>query len=415
MSGRALIIGCGVAGPAVALFLRRAGWEPVIYEAVAQPEEYHGLFLNLATNGLEVLASLGLRDRLLAGAHRCPHMVMWSGRGKRLGRVPNGPAGQPERGSVVVRRVELHRALREEALRQDIPIEFGARLDGVADAERGVQARFADGRRAEGDLLVGADGINSPTRGVIDPGAPRPAYTGLVGLGGYARAEGLQATPDTQHFVFGRRSFFGYLVREDGEAWWFANVTRPEPARGGARAITGEQWLELLRELHAEDPAPVPQILAGNRSELRAHPVYDLLHVPRWSRGRIVAVGDAVHGTSPSVGQGASLALEDAIVLAKCLRDLPGHHDAFTAYQRLRQPRAERMVAYAQQINKHKRISTSPLAVRMRDAVVPLFLRKAASDTTNRWIYDYRIDWTTWTNPPGPPHRSRQATDRRTP
>ena len=109
----------------------------------------------------------------------------------------------------------------------------------------------------------------------------------------------------------------------------------------------------------------------------------------------MVAVGDAVHGTSPSVGQGASLALEDAIGLAKCLRDLPDHHDAFAAYQRLRQPCAERMVAYAKEINKHKRISTSPLAVRKRDAVVPLFLRKAASDTTNRWLYDYRIDWNT--------------------
>jgi 2-polyprenyl-6-methoxyphenol hydroxylase-like FAD-dependent oxidoreductase len=395
MSHRALIVGCGVAGPAIGLFLRRAGWKPVIYEAAAQPDDYHGLFLNLATNGLEVLQSLGLRDGLLAGAHRCPDMVMWSGRGKRLGQVPNGPAGQPDRGSIVVRRAGLHRALREEALRQKIPIEFGARLETVADAERAVEARFADGRRAEGDLLIGADGINSPTRGAIDPCAPRPGYTGLVGLGGYARVEGLQPTPDTQHFVFGRRSFFGYLVRDDGDVYWFANVTHPEPARGSARATTSEQWLELLRELHADDPVPVPEILAGNRSELRAYPIYDLVHVPSWSRGRIVAAGDAVHGTSPSVGQGASLALEDAIVLAKCLRDLPGHRDAFAAYQRLRQPRAERMVGYAQQINKRKRISTNPLAVRMRDAVVPLFLRKAASDTTNRWIYDYRIDWNT--------------------
>jgi hypothetical protein len=63
--------------------------------------------------------------------------------------VPNGPAGQPERGSVVVRRVELHDGLREEALRQRIPIEFGARLDEVVEGERGVEARFADGRRAE--------------------------------------------------------------------------------------------------------------------------------------------------------------------------------------------------------------------------------------------------------------------------
>ena len=101
MSRTALIVGCGVAGPAVALFLRRAGWEPLIFEAAAHPDDYAGLFLNVATNGLHVLASLGLREALLADAHRCPNMVMWSGRGKRLGQVPNGPAGQPQRGSVV--------------------------------------------------------------------------------------------------------------------------------------------------------------------------------------------------------------------------------------------------------------------------------------------------------------------------
>jgi 2-polyprenyl-6-methoxyphenol hydroxylase-like FAD-dependent oxidoreductase len=150
-----------------------------------------------------------------------------------------------------------------------------------------------------------------------------------------------------------------------------------------------------LRELHADDPPPVPQILAGNVGELHGYPIYDLVRVPHWHRGRVVAVGDAVHGTSPSIGQGASLALEDAIVLAKCLREQSGTEEAFTTYQRLRQPRAERMVAYAQEINKHKRISRNPVAVRLRDALVPLFLRKAASDTTNRWIYDYRVDWET--------------------
>lgn len=393
MTRRAVIIGCGVAGPAVALFLRRIGWEPVIYERMAEPDDFGGLFLNVATNGLAVLECLDLGEELLADAYRCPEMVMWSGRGKRLGHVPNGPAGQPERGSVVVRRADLHRALRTEALRHGIPIHFAATLEEIADDGDRVRARFQDGRTAEGEILIGSDGINSLTRTSIDPQAPSPAYTGMIGFGGYARADGVVPTPGAQHFVFGRRSFFGYLVRADGEIYWFANVTRPEPARRSARAIASDEWLEFLRELHADDPPPVPQILAGNLQELRAYPIYDLAHVPRWSRGRVVAVGDAVHGTSPSVGQGVSLALEDAIVLAKCVRDAADPGQAFATYQRLRQPRAERMVAYAQEVNKHKRISRNPLAVRLRDALVPIFLRKAASDTTNRWVYDYRVDW----------------------
>ena len=82
-----------------------------------------------------------------------------------------------------------------------------------------------------------------------------------------------------------------------------------------------------------------------------------------------------------------------AMVLARCLRDAADYREAFAVCQRLRQPRAERMVSYAQEVNKYKRISTNPIAVWLRDALVPLFLRKAASDTTNRWIYDYQIDW----------------------
>src|SRR5687768_13286263 len=106
---RALVIGSGVAGPAVALFLRRAGWEVEIFEAAQAPDAYAGLFLNVATNGLAVLEQLGLRDRLVAEGHHSPDLVMWSSTGKQLGTVPNGPAREPERGSVVVRRGILHR------------------------------------------------------------------------------------------------------------------------------------------------------------------------------------------------------------------------------------------------------------------------------------------------------------------
>src|SRR3982074_1632531 len=95
MPKRVVIAGCGVAGPALALFLQRIGWQPVICEAAAEPDDHGGLFLNVATNGLAVLDDLGLSERVLADAHACPHMVMWSGRGKRLGKVPNAPAGAP--------------------------------------------------------------------------------------------------------------------------------------------------------------------------------------------------------------------------------------------------------------------------------------------------------------------------------
>lgn len=390
---RALIAGSGVAGPATALFLQRAGWDVELFEAAAEPDPDMGLFLNVATNGLAVLAQLGLRERIIAEGHRSPHLVMWSSTGKRLGTVPNGPAREPERGSVVVRRGILHRVLREAARDAGIPVTFGSRLVRIEQTDAAVRAILADGRTIDGDVLVGADGVGSPTRRHIDPDAPSPAYSGLVGLGGVARVPGLAPTPEAQHMVFGRRSFFGYLVRDDGDVYWFANVTHPAVDRAALRAMTGDQWLAILRELHADDPYPVPQILRHAAGELVGYPIDDLVHVPHWSRGRVVAVGDAVHATSPSAGQGASLALEDAITLARCLRDAPDHASAFAEYQRLRQPRVEAVVGYARAINAQKRVTRSRLGIALRDAMLPMFLRKAADDTRNDWLYNHEIAW----------------------
>ena len=388
---RALVIGGGVAGPASAMFLAADGWDVEIFEAAAKPDDYAGAFLNVATNGLTVLDALGLREDLLGDAHPAPHMIMWSSTGKQLGSVPNGPAGDPARGSAVVRRGWLHRVLREGAENRGIPIRFGARLTDITAEPDLVHATFADGRKASADILIGCDGIGSPTRTHIDAQAPNPQYSGLVGLGGFARVAGLSPTPATQHFVFGRRSFFGYLVRADGTVYWFANITAPEPSRGSLRDVSATEWLDRLRDLHQDDPYPVPQILDGHDGDLGAYPIYDLSGVPHWSRGRVVAVGDAVHATSPSAGQGASLALEDAQTLAICLHEEADHEAAFASYQAVRQPRADKVVDYARKINSQKRVSKSRVAVAIRDAMLPLFLRRAANDRSNDWLYNYRV------------------------
>ncbi|HEX5731132.1 FAD-dependent monooxygenase [Microbacterium sp.] len=390
---KALVIGAGVAGPAAALFLGRAGWDVEVFEADSAPDPYEGLFLNVATNGLAILEQLGLRERLVSDAHRASRMVLRSGTGRVLGSVPNGPAGDPQRGSVVVRRGWLHAVLREGAAAAGVPLRSGARLVSIDQTATSMRATFADGRAAEGDILIGADGIGSPTRRWIDPSAPEPRYSGLVGTGGCARVPGLEPTRDAQHFIFGARSFFGYLVRDDGRVYWFANMTAPQPERGSLQRITGAEWLARLRDLHSDDSFPVPQILENAHGEIGAYPIFDLAGVRSWSRGRAVAIGDAVHATSPSSGQGASLALEDAITLAMCLRDLPDHASAFAEYQRVRRPRAEAVVRYARAIDSRKRVTKSRLGIAIRDWMMPRFLRSAADDTRNDWLYNHEIAW----------------------
>jgi 2-polyprenyl-6-methoxyphenol hydroxylase-like FAD-dependent oxidoreductase len=378
---KALVVGGGVAGPAVATLLTRDGWEAPVFEARSEPDPFAGLFLNVAANGRRVLATLESEKRLLSDAHPAPRMVMWSGRGKQLGTVPNGPAERPEDGGVVVRRSWLHEVIRDGAEQAGVKLTFGRRLEEVRQHADGVAVRFSDGTEEEGDILIGADGLGSAVRRYVAPDAV-PTFTGLLGTGGFARVPGLEPTPGFQHFVFGARSFFGYLVRDDGTVYWFANLTADTPDQAPSDA-----WLKRLRELHSDDPVPVPQILAATPGPITVYPIFRLPRVQPWWRDRAVLLGDAVHATSPSAGQGASMALEDAAVLANTLRA----GGSFQQYEDARRERVEALVAYAAGIDKQKRVSRSRFAVMMRDLMLPMFLRKAARDHSTDWIFDYDV------------------------
>ncbi len=391
---KALIAGGGIGGPVAAMALQRAGIEAVVYEAYDAPSDYAGLFLNTASNGLDVLRTLDIDVPGRADGFPIPRMVMWSGTGKRLGEVANGVRLPDGTVSVVVKRSLLQRVLREEAQSRGIGIEYGKRLVSYEVAGHGgVIARFEDGTEAVGDLLVGADGIHSRVRRVMDPKAPRPRYTGLLSLGGYAKGPRIPPTPDTQHFVFGKKAFFGYLVRESGEIWWFANDAHPdEPSRKELSGVSSVEWKRRLLDLFSGDIDLIGEIVESTQGEIGAYPVHDIPTAPIWHKGPAVLVGDAVHATSPNSGQGASMAVEDALVLAKCLRDIPDIERAFAAYERLRRERVEKVVAYSRRIGQSKAIS-NPVARWVRDQIMPFALKRFANSESHAWLYTYHVDW----------------------
>jgi len=391
---KALIIGGGIGGPVAAMALQRAGVEATVYEAYDTPADYAGLFLNTASNGLDVLHTLGIDVPARADGFPIPRMAMWSGTGKRLGEVANGIRLPDGTVSVTVKRGLLQRVLREEAQSRGIGIEYGKRLVSYEITENGgVIARFEDGTEAVGDLLIGADGIHSRVRRVMDPEAPCPSYTGLLSLGGYANGLSIPPTPETQHFVFGKKAFFGYLVRESGEIWWFVNAARPEePSRKELAHVSSAEWKRRLLDLFAGDIDLIGEIIESAQGEIGAYPVHDIPTAPTWHKGPVVLIGDAVHATSPNSGQGASMALEDAIVLAKCLRDIPNTEQAFAAYERLRRERVEKVVAYSRRIGQSKAIS-NPVARWLRDQIMPFALKHFANADSHAWLYTYHVEW----------------------
>jgi FAD-dependent urate hydroxylase len=387
----ATIIGGGIGGPVAAIALRRAGVEAAVYEARPGSTREVGLFLNVASNGLDVLRTLGV-DVGAAGGWDMPRLVLWSGTGKRLGEVANGVTLPDGTVSQCVKRDELRRVLSEEAAARGIPIHHERRLVEVHDRSGHVVAEFEDGSTATGDVLVGADGIRSRCRELLDPAARAPSFTGLLSIGGFSRVAELAPTPRAQHFVFGRRGFFGYLVRDDGWTWWFANVAAvTEPDRDALGAMTTADWLARLRDTFADDLPLIGRVLAGTVGEVGVYPIHDVRSVSTWRRGRVTLIGDAAHATSPNAGQGASMAMEDAIVLAQCIRDIDDVSSALRTFETLRRSRTERVVAYSRRLGGTK--TAGPIARRLRDVLMPMALKRLASPERMRWLYDHHVDW----------------------
>jgi FAD-dependent urate hydroxylase len=388
----ALIIGGGIAGPAAAMALQKAGIDPVIYEARPGGAEGAGAFLTLAPNGANALHAIDADTPALAAGFPTSAIVLRSGTGKYLGSGPSGlPGGMP---SQTLKRADLYQALHEEAARRGVPIEHGKRLVRAMETGDAVRAVFADGSEATGDLLIGCDGVHSTLRRIIDPAAPGPAYSGLINTGGSASGVAADTPPGSYEMIFGKRAFFGYVVAPGREVWWFANIPRrDEPARGELTAITSDQWRRRLLQLYTADAGPALTLIEATSALLAPSPIHTMPHLPTWHAGRMIVIGDAAHAPSPTSGQGASLSIEDAVLLAQCLRDLPGHEQAFTRFETLRRPRAEQIIKAAARINNSK--AAGPIARRVRDAILPLIFKAAANSKQARRPFEHHIDWDT--------------------
>ncbi|WP_345681325.1 FAD-dependent oxidoreductase, partial [Streptosporangium roseum] len=221
----ALVIGGGIAGPVTALALRAAGIEATVYEAYAITADGVGGQLTIAPNGLAALGIVGADEVVRAIGLPMVRTIMTDGSGKRMGEFP-GLAGLPP--SRALWRADLYRALHDHALAQGVWTEYGKRLVGVEESPTGITARFADGTTATGDVLVGADGIRSTVRDLIDPAAPGPDHVPLLNFGAVADVT-VPARRAATYFSFGKKAFLGYWSQPDGTTAWFGNVPHKEP------------------------------------------------------------------------------------------------------------------------------------------------------------------------------------------
>ena len=344
--------------------------------------------MGIAPNGMNVLRELGLEAAVAERAHAADGFHFMNARGQRIGTI-DGREDHARFGAplTMIKRSDLHRVLLVEARQRGVAIHFDRRLCALETSGSEVTARFVAGAGDSAELLVGCDGLRSETRRLCFPEVPAPRYSGLLDFAGFTQARGDEPlTRGWNEMLFGTRAFFGAFRTRSDEIWWFHN--------GGATApiqdLTAAAARERILSAHAGDPAWIHDLVGRTANILGPYPLHEVHSMPRWHRGRVCLIGDAAHATTPSAGQGASLALEDTLVLARCLRDSESPERAFAAFERERRQRVEAIVAQSRRNSSHK-APESALALWARDKMLPLFLKLA--QRAQREAYGARLRW----------------------
>ena len=348
-----VIAGAGIGGLTLAIALRRRGVRVAVLERSPEIRPV-GAGLGLMPNGLTALSQLGLAPAMLAAGRIIRQSAFMTPTGRMLGRAMDVEK-LFDAPSVALHRSRLHRVLLD-AVGPEI-IRTGNAVAAYEQRNGSVVVVCANGDRIDTELLVGADGLHSAVRARL-VGDGDPAYAGYTSWRGVTPAGSVSAPPLVTE-TWGRGERFGIVDIGFGEIYWFAVADAPA---GGRDHDVRRELLARFGGWHQ----PIRAIIEATPPEriLRTD-ILDRPPIDRWHDGRVVLLGDAAHPMTPNIGQGASQAIEDAIVLD---RGLAGHEslaDALTAYEQRRVGRANGIVRASRQFGVMAQWR-NPVAVALR-------------------------------------------------
>jgi 2-polyprenyl-6-methoxyphenol hydroxylase-like FAD-dependent oxidoreductase len=383
---RAIIVGGGIGGLSAAIALRDVGFEVAVFER-ARALLQAGACLSLWPNAIKALSRMGLVEAVQAVGAPMTGGKILSPRGETLVEQTFSEELERRYGTlgVGVLRADLQAALLG-ALDAGV-VRLGAGCVGFEQDSAGVVARFADGREERGDLLIGADGINSVIRAQLF-GEAEPTYTGYTAWIGVTRFDHELIRPGVGLLWWGRGAQFGLVPITHGRVYWFATINAPGGEDDGAIGRK-RRVFDHFRGWHG----PIEAVIeATEESTILRYALFDREPLKHWSRRRTTLLGDAAHPMSPSLGQGACQAIEDAVVLAACLRKEGDIVTALHLYEARRTKRANEVTEQSRSVGRMIHWE-NPLACWLRDALmrrIPLSLHLNGLE----WIFRYEaIAW----------------------
>jgi len=321
---KVLIIGAGIGGLTAAIALRQAGFHVDVFERAAELKEI-GAGIGLSANAMRVLGHLGLLQQLLDRGTPIKSIIAYTSRGNLLSNLPANLADAPT--------VCLHRAELQQTLLSALPsacIYLGEQFVRLEATNNRVTAHFSTGRTASGDVLIGADGLRSRVRAQL-VGDGEPAYRGYQCWRGVCDLPASEMLTET----LGPGLRLGVVpIGRRGTAWWCtaneAELASDGPADAKAKLL---HWLANWHQ-------PVPEVIrATDPTTIIKTAIYDRRPVKFWSQGCCTLLGDAAHPTTPNLGQGGCMAIEDSVILTRCLAHFSDPAAALRVYQQLRYAR----------------------------------------------------------------------------
>ena len=339
------ICGAGMGGLAAAIALRQAGHAVRVFERTPRFNRV-GADINLTPNAVFALDKLGVGAYLRKSAARPTFRISRDGiTGEETSRLPMSSAAEEKYGAP---QLTIHRADLLSAMQDQVPagcIELGRAVHGVSLRDHGATIRFADDVEADFDVVIGADGIHSAVRSALW-GADTPAFTGIVSYRGVFPRERVEGMADVDAFTkwwgdTGDRQIVVFPLTQGKEIFVFA--TTPQEA-WSAEGWTLPGDIEAQRAAYS-DFHPQARALLDACDSVTASALFVREPMAQWARGSVTLLGDAAHPMVPFMAQGACMAIEDAVVLARALtgvsRDARGGQigEALRRYEAERKPR----------------------------------------------------------------------------
>ncbi|MBP1996797.1 FAD-dependent monooxygenase [Paenibacillus eucommiae] len=384
IKGKAIIIGAGIGGLCAAIALKKAGFEPVVYEN--KPEvRFAGAGLGIGANAIRGLHHLGIGREIEAAGQTLDELRIVSSEGKIIQRSNSAMIKQKYGAdNFTILRADLLTVLMRSL--ESAIIRTSKKCIRFEATENHVQVWFADGSSDEGDVLVAADGIHSVIRKELLPDA-KPSYAGYTCW----RA----VIDDRPEFRFDRRVFtetwgtkgrFGIVPLANNKIYWFA--CKNAPANDSHSANAGPSTL-LANFFRYHDP--IPQMLEHTPDDrLIWNDIVYLKPIRRFAFGRVALLGDAAHATTPNMGQGAGQAIEDAIILAGSLKQTPDVAAALKQYEEERVTRTGKITRMSNRIGQMAQLE-QPWLTALRNKALPL-LPKSMAEKQLEFLYRVKLD-----------------------